>query len=134
MADELVGTGSTFNNLTINNKTVSEITNNSNNKIVDSIIMGNTIIYQRNEEEKIDTNFVFTHSEVLLQDVNGNGLMNKTVIAKVCSNNGIETVTITTGVDGITNLLTNKVKEITFGGDNEYNGCSYINPRFVCKK
>lgn len=38
-----------FNNLIINNKTVSEITNNSNNKIIDSILMNGNIIYQRNE-------------------------------------------------------------------------------------
>lgn len=40
-----------FHHLIINNKTVSEITNNSNNnKIIDSISMNGNIIYQRNED------------------------------------------------------------------------------------
>ena len=132
MADEPVGTGSTFNNLTINNKTVSEITNNSNNKIVDSIIMGNTIIYQRNEKEKIDTTIRSVHSELWLEDINGNGLMNKTVIAKICSNSIIETISITTGQNGLIGRQFD-IKEVTFEGDYEYNGCSYINPVFSCK-
>ena len=139
MVDEPVGTGNTFNNLTINNKTVSEIINNSNNKIVDkivdSIVMSNTVIYQRNEDnvsEKIDTAFGFSLNAVLLQDVNGTGLMNKTVIAQKCSENGVETVTIITGVDGTINLMVRDIKEVTFEGDDEYNGCSYINPSFKC--
>ena len=72
---------------------------------------------------------------MFLQDINENGLMNKTIIVQICSNGSIETVTVTTVADGLTNISTigNNVKDATFDGDDEYNGCSYTNPNFLCK-
>ena len=133
MADEPVDTENTFNNLTINNKTVSEITNNSNNKIVDSIIIGNTIIYQRNESnvsEKINTQFVESKSELWLQDINGNGLRGKNIIYQACDNNTLTTFTKNSSFDGGTFLSPTNIKCVVFEGDEEYNGCSHENSNF----
>lgn len=139
MADEPVATGSTFNNLTINNKTVSEITNNSNNKIVDSIIMGNTIIYQRNKSSvsgKIDTEFIY-HSGIFLVDIDGNGLGGKEIKYQANYNNQLVTYTHITQENGYTYidyLGDSNLKCVLFEGDEEYNSCLYENSNYRLPK
>lgn len=133
----IIDNNKNFTTLTINNKIVTEITNNSNNKIIDSISMNDNIIYQRQNNihvnKKIDTDFIY-HTGVFLVDIDGNGLGGKEIKCQTNYGNQLVTYTHITQENGYTYINSvlgdPSLKCILFEGDEEYNSCLYENSNY----
>ena len=113
---------------TIGNKEVKSLT--LNNKEVKSILrtIDNTIIYEKGGggSGKIDTQivpiFIGVRPRYFLQDINGNGLNDKTVYD--IYSGGVNTyITRNSMYDGY--ILAYIMGELVFEGDDQYNGCRY---------